>query len=96
MWILNIADETRRLACWQLRSAEFEFDVVHRESTQSQAADPLAGLERRETDPTKFNEGFPQMRVSLVKYRGTRPTRMRMKTQIYCEFLHCVMKLSKR
>lgn len=66
--ILNIIDATGRLARWELRLSEFEYDAVHRAGIKNQAADALYRLPTTGHDITPLDDDIP---VALVENNDT-------------------------
>lgn len=52
---------TEKLAHWQLRLIEFDFDTFHRSRSNQQAADVLSGLRSEITNTSTLEDKIPVM-----------------------------------
>lgn len=55
-WILILSDGTDRLARWNLRPSEFDFDVVHRAGIKHQAVNEISCVRTTVEDQTYLHD----------------------------------------
>lgn len=55
-WILTMKEATGKLARWQLRLSQFEFDITHRANVKHQATDAPSEINIKGKDRTPSND----------------------------------------
>ena len=78
-----MADATGKLARWQLRLSELEFDVVHRAVIKHQAADALSRLETSGADDSSLQDEIPVLLCEATK--PTKPTKLTKSICFLCD-----------
>lgn len=71
LWILNIADATRKLARWRLKFLEYDFEILQRAGLKHQAATALSGLRPAGVDKNELENENPVLVVTGIKHEGS-------------------------
>lgn len=69
-WVLNLADETSKLASGTLRVIEFDFYIVHTAEINQQAADALSRLLTNSLDSTMLENEIRAIVVTISKKKA--------------------------
>lgn len=65
-WILNLSDSSKKLARWNVRLSELDFDVVNKAGVKHQAADALIRLHIEGNAKNDSNDDPPVCNVKIT------------------------------